>query len=59
MFNSIEEVNKMLEGKLDNSNGYTGAVFTSAHKTKLDVLRPGNCWTNAQNEPISQVEGYV
>lgn len=57
---SKAEMDTLLNGKLSVSAAYTGEIFTSTHKTKLDGIKTGNFQgTNAQGQPVNQTEGYV
>lgn len=57
---SVQEVDKMLEGKLSTGEGYNGSIFTTEHKTKLEAIKTGNfAGVNEDGKSISQQEGYV
>ncbi|GAB6013566.1 hypothetical protein, partial [Viscerimonas tarda] len=57
---SKAEMDALLAGKLPNSAAYTGEIFTTTHKTKLEGIKTGNFQgTNAQGQPVNQTEGYV
>lgn len=57
---SIAEIDSMLAGKLGNDAAYSGLIFTSELKTKLDGIKTG-AFAGIDNEGVSQsqVEGYV
>lgn len=57
---SVQEVDNLLDGKLSNSAQYTGSVFTTEHKTKLEAIKTGNfAGVNSEGKSVAQVEGYV
>ena len=57
---SIDEVDKLLSGKLDTDGAYTGALFTEEHRTKLEAIRTGTfAGKNAEGVDQTQTEGYV
>jgi hypothetical protein len=57
---SRTEIDSFLKDKLSNDKAYTGEVFTSTHKTKLEAVKTGNFQgTNAQGQTVNQAEGYV
>lgn len=57
---SIEQVDKLLAGKLGNDDAYTGAVFTAEHRTKLEAIRTGAFAGKSEDgASIPQSEGYV
>lgn len=57
---SVQEVDKLLEGKLSTGAGYTGSVFTAEHKTKLEAIKTGNfAGINSEGKSVAQMEGYV
>jgi len=57
---SIEEINRLLDGKLSVESIYGGEIFSTSHKTKLEGIKTGNfAGVDVENKPIAQVEGYV
>jgi polyhydroxyalkanoate synthesis regulator phasin len=57
---SKTEIDNFLKDKLSNDGAYTGEIFTSSHKTKLEAIKTGVFQgTNAQGQPINQTEGYA
>ena len=57
---STTEVDDLLRGKLGVDDSYTGVVFTSALKSKLDGIKHGNfAYTDAYGTSHAQVEGFV
>jgi hypothetical protein len=57
---STQEIDKLLEGKLSNGAEYTGSVFTSEHKAKLEAIKTGNfVGVNSEGKSVAQVEGYI
>lgn len=57
---SVDEVDKLLSGKLGTDGAYTGAVFTEEHRTKLEAIRTGTfAGENAEGVAQTQTEGYV
>ena len=57
---SIEQIDRLLAGKLGTDDAYTGALFTAEHKTKLEAIRTGTfAGKNAEGIAQSQIEGYV
>ncbi|NDV80848.1 hypothetical protein [Bacteroides sp. 51] len=57
---SIEEVDKLMAGKLSTDSGYTGVVFTTDHKQKLEAIKTGVfSGMDADGKSVSQVEGYA
>lgn len=57
---SIEEVDALLAGKLDNDAAYQGAVFTTEHKAKLEAIRTGTfAGRDESGGQQNQSEGYV
>ena len=57
---STAEVDKLLAGKLDTDNAYTGVVFTETMKQKLEGIKTGS-FAYIDNDDVShaEVEGYV
>lgn len=57
---STAEVDKLLAGKLNTDGAYTGAVFTSDMKQKLEGIKTGS-FAYIDNDSVShtEVEGYV
>ncbi len=57
---SAAEVDKLLEGKLSTDGAYTGAVFTTDLKKKLEDIKTGGfAGTDNEGKPINQTEGYA
>jgi hypothetical protein len=57
---SKTETDTLLAGKLSTAAAYTGEIFTTTHKTKLEAIKTGNFQgTNAQGQTVNQSEGYV
>ena len=57
---SIEEVDALLAGNLDNEAAYQGAVFTTEHKAKLEAIRTGTfAGRDESGGQQNQSEGYV
>lgn len=57
---SITQIDEMLAGKLGSDQGYTGVLFTSELKAKLDGIKTG-VFAGEEKDGVaqSQVEGYV
>lgn len=57
---SVAEIDKLLEGKLSTNGAYTGEVFTTGLKKKLEDIKTGNfAGTDNEGKPINQTEGYA
>lgn len=57
---SVDEVDKLLSGKLGTDGAYTGALFTEEHRTKLEAIKTGTfAGKNAEGVDQTQTEGYV
>lgn len=57
---SVEEIDRMLAGKLGTDSAYGGIVFTAAMRDKLEGISTGNfTYTDADGKSHAQVEGYV
>lgn len=57
---STAEVDKLLAGKLNTDGAYTGAVFTSDMKQKLEGIKTGSfAYIDIDNVSHAEVEGYV
>lgn len=57
---SMEEIDRLLAGKLGSDAAYSGVPFTEDHKAKLEGIKTGSfAGINADGESVSQVEGYV
>ena len=51
---SVAYIDEIMGGKLGSDQAYSGEMFTSDHRTKLEGIRTGNFAGS-----VSQVEGYV
>lgn len=57
---STTEIDTFLAEKLSVNSAYTGAVFTTDHKTKLEAIKTGVfAGTDNEGKAITQVEGYT
>lgn len=57
---SVEEIDRMLAGKLGTDSAYGGITFTAAMRDKLNGIVTGNfVYTDADGKSHAQVEGYV
>lgn len=57
---STVEVDKLLAGKLDSENEYTGVVFTPEMRQKLEDIKTGSfAYIDKDDISHAEVEGYV
>lgn len=57
---SAAEVDKLLSGKLDTGNEYTGVVFTPEMRQKLEDIKTGSfAYIDLDDVSHAEVEGYV
>ncbi len=56
---STEEIDNLLKGKLSSDSAYSGAVFTTDHKAKLEAIRTGIfAGVDEDGKSTTQIEGY-